>query len=119
MQTVKAIDVTWSGGYPNLCSGTWYIKINGLQVTIPEEKRHSHFDTWGSYSQWFFDEDSSEYEEGYEDGLGEAEWIADNIQWLGPELERLGIQFTPDDWETLFEKVHEKDFRQGSCGGCI
>lgn len=104
------IEAIWTGGYPNLCCGTWMLYINGndFSLLIPEEKRSSPMDTFGVYQSWHF-EDWEEVFEDYEDGLECEEWIAAN-PW---------VQKLPASPIDIFYAFQAQDWRHGSCGGCI
>ena len=109
------VDANWSGSFPNLCSGKWTLIVNGKDVSaqIPESLRYSEMNTFGSYSNWYFDENYSEYWDDYEDGLHEAEWIEENQDWLA------SITVDRDVQREIFTAISNADWRHGSCGGCI
>lgn len=44
-----SVYVKWSGKYPNLCSGTWTIKIDSIELPIPEAKIKEHMFTFKEY----------------------------------------------------------------------
>lgn len=104
-------EVEWTGGYPNLCSGEWIIKKDGVKVDLPEEVRSESMGTYGTYSSWHF-EDWSEVFEDYKDGMKFKKWIESNA-WAKT------IAPTVEEQKELFEKISEKDWRHNSCGGCI
>ena len=100
----------WTGQYPCLCSGEWKLFIGDQDYShmIPEDKRRSHMNTAGVYSDWHF-EDWTEVFEDYEDGLEFEEWLVEN-PWVrdlpAPDLD-------------IFVAFSYEDFRPGQCGGCI
>ena len=100
----------WTGQYPCLCSGEWKLFIGDQDYShmIPEDKRYSHMNTAGVYSEWHF-EDWTEVFEDYEDGLEFEEWLVEN-PWVrdlpAPDLD-------------IFVAFSCEDFRPGQCGGCI
>lgn len=108
------VNAFWSGSYPCLCSGTWTLEVNGVDVSslIPEELRHNEMNTFGTYEEWHF-EDWIEVFEDYEDGLMCDEWIAENKYWLDDITDDYNIQ------TEIFYAISEEDFRHNSCGGCI
>lgn len=60
----------------------------------------------------------------YDDGLNEAEWIDSvslfDMNNLKQSLTNAGFDVNDDDlMSELYSKIQEKDFRTGSCGGCI
>ena len=108
------VKAKWSGSYPNLCHGKWSLEVNGVDVTcyIPEELRRKPMDTFGTYQSWHF-ENWMEVFEDYEDGLSCSEWIEKNKYWLDIITDNVSVQ------SEIFNAINEKDWRYGSCGGCI
>lgn len=104
-------EVTWTGAYPNLCSGEWVILKNGVRVEIPAEFRNASMNTFGTYSTWHF-ENWEEVFEDYEDGLIFEEWIKVN-SWV------YTIATTEPEQRELYQKIADEDWRHNSCGGCI
>lgn len=43
------IQVKWSGNWPALCHGTWSIKVDDVNIPIPENKISSDMGTYGTY----------------------------------------------------------------------
>lgn len=109
------VEVNWSGSYPCLCCGEWTLKINGENVSnkIPDELRTGSMNTYGSYEEWYFDDNYLEVFGSYEDGLEMNEWIEENAYWLDQITSDYNTQ------EEIFKAIQKKDFRLGSCGGCI
>ena len=109
------VKANWSGGYPSLCCGQWSLEVDGCDVTdkIPEELRVVNMNTYGTYSEWHFDDNWMEVFEDYFDGLKCDDWIATNKEWLNKISQDLDIQ------KEIFEAIQQEDFRPGSCGGCI
>ena len=60
----------------------------------------------------------------YDDGLNEEEWI-DSVRLfdmnnLKQSLIEAGFDVNDDElMSELYSQIQEKDFRTGSCGGCI
>lgn len=108
------VEARWSGSYPCLCHGEWTLIVSGKNVSdlIPKELRCSEMNTYGTYEEWHF-ENWLEVFEDYEDGLMCDEWIAENKYWLDTITEDVNVQ------TEIFYAISEKDFRHGSCGGCI
>ncbi len=106
-------EVNWTGSWPCLCSGEWVILKNGVNVSdaIPEERRSSPMDTFGTYGTWYFDNWEERWED-YEDGLHREDWIAAN-PWINT------ICDTEDEKNQLYWKIAKCDWRHNSCGGCI
>lgn len=108
------VEANWSGSYPCLCFGEWTLKVNGKDVSkkIPDNLRKSSMNTFGTYQSWHF-EDWMEVFEDYEDGLDCEAWIEKNDEWLSEITKDYSIK------EQIFAAIQSKDFRSGSCGGCI
>lgn len=108
------VEANWSGSYPCLCFGEWTLKVDGKNVSkkIPDDLRESSMNTYGTYQSWHF-EDWMEVFEDYEDGLDCEEWIKENDEWLSEITTDYSIK------EQIFIAIQSKDFRHGSCGGCI
>ena len=100
----------WTGQYPCLCSGEWKLFIGDQDYShmIPEDKRCSHMNTAGVYSEWHF-ENWLEVFEDYEDGLEFEEWLVEN-PW---------VRDLPASDLDIFIAFSCEDFRPGQCGGCI
>ena len=119
----KKIEVNWTGSYPNLCSGKWIIKINGVELI--DNDRHnsilsSSMATYGSYSSWHFEENWIEVFDQYDDGYEFSTWQKQiSIKKLFTLIESHNISLSKDDKKSLYEKLQEHDWRNGSCGGCI
>lgn len=104
------VEAIWTGSYPTLCDGVWVLRIDGEDYSdaIPEELRHTHMNTFGTYASWHF-EDWQEVFEDYDDGLDYEDWVAQN-PWV------LNL---PTDAFSIFLAFQAEDWRHGSCGGCI
>jgi len=135
---MKEIKVEWTGRYPNLCSGFWKIEIDG---ELLEDRRHmannpesglyynpfdyssvlrQNMDTFGMYEYWYFDENYSEMWEGSEDGLEYDEWIkSPKANDLLDIIYKQFGELTEEEKLDLYTKLSEKDWRSGTCGGCI
>lgn len=115
------IYVNWSGRYPNLCSGQWTIKIDNMHLPIPEYFISSPMNTCGTYQSWHFESNWSEVWDSYDDG---SDWFHEN-DWLHYAFECLAegynLIWTGDRniLREIYEEITEKDWRSGSCGGCI
>lgn len=126
----------WTGSYPNLCSGSWILYKDGVEIPltesfpfgedwVSEEEAKEEFedgkagflyftpaDTFGTYSTWHF-EDWMEVFEDYEDGLLVDAWIKEYKDWL------MEIDPSGNDWKDIYAAFCENDWRHNSCGGCI
>lgn len=104
----------WSGHYPCLCYGEWTLEVNGVDVSmyIPEELRNDSMNTYGIYQRWYFVDWIEQFED-YEDGLMCDEWVEKNKYWLDVITDDINVQME------IFDAISVKDWRHGSCGGCI
>lgn len=107
-------EVEWTGRYPSLCYGEWKISKNGEDVShfIPEDLRHSSMGTFGTYQRWHF-EAWLEVFDSYEDGLTANHWINRNFSWICKFCR------SKAEMKELYQAINKKDWRHGSCGGCI
>lgn len=107
-------DATWSGRWPNLCSGEWTLTCDGTDVSdrIPPDLRTEDMGTRGRYDVWYFEGWSEQWDD-YEDGMECDEWIEANMDWLK------GLSIDHDDLVAIYEAFQASDFRHSSCGGCI
>lgn len=102
----------WSGGFPNLCSGTWTLYKDGEEMATKIPFQHDEAGTYGEHWRWSFGPDWSEEWESYKDGANPDEWCHEHAGWLAtlaPESE----------WNAIYEAFKEEDWRHGECGGCI
>jgi hypothetical protein len=119
-----SVYVNWSGKYPNLCSGTWKIMINSIELPIPEAKIKEHMFTFKKYNSWVFDKNYSESWETYSNGLLYEKWIKVN-DWLEYSIKCVAdyynLKYYKSDklLRTIYDEINQKDWRGGSCGGCI
>jgi len=128
--TKQDIDVQWTGSYPNLCSGLWEIRINGILLIDHKNTEDGSYNyesflrrdmgTENQYSSWYFDGDYSECWDDYYQGDAYKQWIVSekgrNI------LELLGqnnVILSEADLINLYNQINSKDWRHSSCGGCI
>jgi len=86
--------VSYSGEYPNLCSGILILSLDGKRVVFPDNCLYS-----GGYVT--FNEDGSEE-------VGEGPWSIATF----PE----GF---PSELETEAERLVNENVVYGCCGGCI
>ena len=102
--------VEYTGEYPNLCGGKWIIEVNGKTIFMKD-----NMGTYGEYSSWSFDDDYSECSDVYIDGLQFNNW--QNSERGKEVLSQ--FELTDKEKYELFLAIQNKDFRIGSCGGCI
>lgn len=122
------IKVKWTGTYPNLCHGSWEIKINDvlLKEKNPDKYEYKRFlsqnmGTEGTYSRWYFDENYSVvFEDYYDSGDYKNDWYQ---SCKGKKMLKLlndnGVNLSENDLKILYQKISDEDWRSSSCGGCI
>lgn len=120
--TNNIYEAKWTGGYPNLCSGSWHLYENGKEIDLhevgcpfvagPDDYCDSYAGTYNYYSSWHF-EDWLEVFEQYEDGLEAPDWVEDNEDWL------TNISENEDDWYLIYDAFNAEDWRPNSCMGCV
>lgn len=84
--------VSYDGNFPNLCSGTLVLKIDGVERTMPPYCMRSGGGVW-------FDSDGGEHIES-------GRWSVD----------------VPDDLTELRDEIEEcvnANVSHGCCGGCV
>lgn len=84
--------VSYNGSYPNLCSGTLILRIDGVERTLPPYCMHSGGSVW-------FDNSWNEHVE-------EGEWTVD----VPPELEK---------YYDEIKSCVNANVPYGCCGGCV
>lgn len=109
------IKVKWTGSYPSLCGGSWEIIVDGHKLTNLIDE---HFDTYGTYSTWYFENWSEVWEE-YTDGLEFEQWKENPPNNLVFSLKLAGFKITDELLKELYVKIQSEDWRHNSCGGCI
>ena len=105
----------WTGKYPNLCAGRWFLFVDGKDVSdqIPDELLRSEMNTFGLYASVDLTTNWDEITDWYQDGLGWKEWVAANRYWLKNITMDRKLQ------HEIYSAIQEQDWRHGSCGGCI
>lgn len=121
----NTVDVLWDGKAYALCCGIWNIKVNGIELDIPEDKKTSQMNTEKDYPQWHFGGDSG-WEEIWETihcGIPKEKWLEENKDWLTEAIQKTGLKFSEKEMEELLSAIHdeirEQDWIHGMCGGCI
>lgn len=87
------IEVSYDGAYPNTCSGTLIIKVDGKEVYHDCACCHSTGEVW-------FDDEWGDHVED-----GELEWNADEASKFSKEIQ-----------DAVRDKLSEF---QVCCGGCV
>ena len=105
--------VNWSSKGHTLCLGHWEIKYLVLPVVLPRERQDKDMGTENIYN--FMDPE----DELYREGLGEDDWIVENIEWLSDVFIEHNIPLEENIMRAFYQAVNQADWRCGSCGGCI
>lgn len=99
--------VYYTGEYPNLCSGTLCLKIDGKEETFGYdwgEGNPKHETFWCSGGSVTFDD---EWNEEIEQG-----------PW-GFDFDRIKELNLTQEEEEIIEKLFNENVPQGCCGGCV
>ena len=112
---MATVEAKWSGKWPCLCHGEWTLIVDEINVSdkIPEELRDSSMNTYGNYKRWRFTKNWDVKWFSYNSGLECDEWIGINSEWLKT------ITTDKNVMKEIYYAINAKDFRAGSCGGCI
>jgi len=130
---IDIINVNWTGGYPNLCSGHWVFKVNGNYLPSECDKYGKPIDKYeyghwmtehlgisGTYSAWEFGDNYEEHWNNYHDGITEQDFLlSDKFKKIVELLELNGFTLTEESTKLLILGIEQRDWRSGSCGGCI
>ncbi len=103
----------WTSKGNTLCLGHWQIAYKGMPLILPQVQMEKDMGTKGIYN--FIDPD----DELYLEGLGEDEWIIENIEWLTDVFLQANIPLEEENFRAFYQAVNKEDWRCGSCGGCI
>lgn len=103
---------SWSGRYPNLCSGEWVLFKDGNVVDTDIPFQGESANTFGSYDYWYFNSEYMEDWKSYVNGMQKDEWCEEYKDWLST----IALQ---EEWEDIYFAFQENDWREMSCGGCI
>ena len=103
----------WSMLGNTLCLGHWEISYLDLPITLPRERRDQDMGTENIYN--FIDPE----DELYREGLGEDDWIVENIDCLSDLFNEHNIPLEEQTLRAFYRAVNKEDWRCGSCGGCI
>lgn len=96
--------VSYDGEYPNLCSGTLTLKIDGKRVTFSYDTDKSDYPRfWSSGGSWWIDNRGMDH-------VREGDWY---FHWSSEH-----------DWlssgeKAKIEELFQKKVPKGCCGGCI
>ncbi len=103
----------WSATGNNLCLGQWEIHYQGHLVELDAARRDKDMGTFGVFSYIFPDD------EELAEGLREDDWILENVEWLTELFIAHDIPVDEAHMRWFYQAVNPKDWRCGSCGGCI
>jgi hypothetical protein len=120
---MNSYEIGWTGSYPALCHGEWYMSINGEELDPKDipfnnyDEEEDSFEPEPAYTEreslsWYFDENYIERFEPYKDGLDYIRWTMMWYDWLESIAPK-------EDWYDIYAGFQECDWRFWSCGGCI
>lgn len=89
--------ISYTGKYPNLCSGILTLEIDGEKATFGLDGQYEEFWRSGGYADW------------QNDMVGRGEWLI--------EIERLPQKY--QKYATEIDRVFNANVEHGCCGGCI
>lgn len=112
-------EASWSGRFPNHCSGRWSLYWDGEEIELPPDRVSEPMDTEGSYQEWDYGSDGDIEYSTYWNGVPFEVWAPENEHWLEPLFEKHGIPYTVNNLLELYEAFQAHDFRRMSCGGCF
>lgn len=98
--------ISYTGSYPNLCSGDLALEIDGIEYTFgygyEREPKPDFKPFWSSGGSVWFDD-------GWEENVEDGEWAID--------VNRLPEQFRKYAFE--IDRIFNENVEWGCCGGCI
>lgn len=113
--------ISYTGGYPNLCSGVLTLEIDGVQYKFGHDYSNYHFDKNGN--GYFSDEDPEHpnFEAFWSSGGSvshDSNWNfnVDHGEW------EIDVQGIPEQFRELaaeIDAVFNENVEYGCCGGCI
>lgn len=103
----------WTAKGNNLCLGRWEIHYRDQPMNLDAERRDKDMNTYGIYSYIYPDD------EEFAEGLPEDRWIAENAEWLTVLFATHDIPYDEAHMRWFYQAVNTRDWRCGSCGGCI
>jgi hypothetical protein len=103
----------WTAKGNNLCLGHWEIHHLGQLLKLDDVRREKDMSSFGIFSYIFPDD------EDYAEGLPESDWILENTGWLADLFAEHGIQFDEAHMRWFYQAINPRDWRCGSCGGCL
>ena len=89
--------ISYTGKYPNLCSGTLTLEIDGEKATFGRDGQYKEFWESGGYVNW------------KDDIVATDEWEID--------IEKLPKQYKK--YAREIDRVFNANVEHGCCGGCI
>lgn len=98
--------VSYSGKYPNLCSGILVLEIDGEQVTFGD---YNWKTKTGNYRFW-----SSGGSCGFYDNYSES--YVDNDEWV---IDKNNIPEQYRQYAEEIDRVFNENVEYGCCGGCL
>lgn len=102
--------VSYSGKYPNYCSGNLILNIDGKDVEFGFRNKFGNTEVGSLYPG-----NSSNSEENMKNAIPDKFWIATNSEW------EVDYEMIPDEYKKYayeIDKVFCENIHCGHCGGC-
>lgn len=114
--------ISYTGEYPNLCSGVLTLEIDGVQYKFGHDFNHYHFHD--DIKEWVHEDEDPEHPNfnsfwtsgGSVHHDGDWNWRVEHNEWE-IDVDELPKQF----WDVAAEidEVFNENVQWGCCGGCI
>ena len=111
--------ISYTGKYPNLCSGVLTLEINGVEYKFGHDYRNYHVDKNGNWRYTDEDPNNPNFTSFWRSGGSVSEhqdWDVKTAEWE-IDVDELPEQF----WDVADEidSVINENIPHGCCGGCI
>ena len=113
--------ISYTGKYPNLCSGVLTLEINGIEYKFGHDYRNYHVDKNGNWRYTDEDPNNPNFESFWTSGGSVSydkhrDWDVKTAEWE-IDVDELPEQF----WDVADEidSVINENIPHGCCGGCI
>ena len=102
--------VSYTGKYPNLCSGVLTLEIDGEEYRFGHDYTIYNWNTDGNYDRFWSSGGSCGFINGYsEEYVKQGEWTID-VSAMPEELKKYAAEI---------DEVFNSNVRYGCCGGCL
>ena len=116
-ETSRVKFISYTGKYPNLCSGVLTLEINGKEYKFGHNYSSYHIDDKGVGR--FTDEDQKHpnFDQFWSSGgCITSNWGVESGEWI------IDVEELPEQFKELadeIDKVFNENVEYGCCGGCI